>query len=705
MRNQAFLPEIYLTMTTSKLNKNQKLALQIAMFVLLVALVIVLYPKDKKFNYFYEVGKPWNYELITASFDFPIYKTEEQLRHDRNELLESYTPYFQHDAQATEKQLESWLAAWHMNNSDDPQHLSYVRNKFENIYGTGVISSSLYERLQSDGIESITILYDNRRTAVYSLDELHTPKTAYEDIIYNRPGNIEQTLLNQYNLNLYLVENLRYDSITSENVQEDMLKNLSLTSGIVQTGEKIIDRGELVTPASYAILNSLKIESDKQIGIFKESVYVILGEVIVVVVLILFLALYLHLFRPSIFNDFKSLLFVLLLMFLMFLATSLAVKYSNYGAYFVPFAILPIIIRVFFDSRTALFVHVVSVLVASFMVSNPFVFIIIQMAAGMSAVSGLKDLTARSQLTQTAIFVFITYAAMYLGTELISEGEITRVNFIPIAYLAVNSSMLLFAYVLIYILEKLFGLISAITLVELGNVNSDLMLKFAELAPGTFQHTLQVSNLATEATKKINANSLLVRTGALYHDIGKMVNPMNFIENQSGENPLNDMTFEEAAQSIIKHVEDGVFLAKKHSLPEQIIGFITSHHGRSQTKYFYNSFVNENPGVEPDVEKFTYPGPLPYSKETAILMMADAVEARSRSLPEYTEESIAFMVDDMINIQIADGQFRDAPISFKDVETVKEVFIEKIKNIYHSRIAYPKLNDESGEDEGEQSTD
>lgn len=265
----------------------------------------------------------------------------------------------------------------------------------------------------------------------------------------------------------------------------------------------------------------------------------------------------------------------------------------------------------------------------------------------------------------------------------------------PLVYFAISSLLLLFAYVLIYMFEKIFGLVSSITLVELTNINSDLMMRFAEEAPGTFQHSLQVSNLATEAAKKITANSLLVRTGALYHDIGKMKNPEFFIENQvGGNNPLLSMSHEEAAQAIIQHVPDGVAIAKKHHLPEQIIGFITTHHGRTKTRFFYNSFVNENPGVTPDVEKFTYPGPLPYSKETAILMMADAVEARSRTLGEYTEKSITDMVENMIDAQIADGQFKDAPISFKDVETVKKVLADKIKNIYHSRISYPELKKE-----------
>lgn len=674
---------------------NIRIFSRIGLFLVVAAIIVLLFPKEKRFKYQYEIGKPWNYELITASFDFPIYKTDDQLAADRNELLSSYTPYFQYDSKASEQQLNKWLNDWKLKNVDDPKYLAYVKRKFDDIYLHGIISSGMHEQLIADKRKSVAIVYENRKTDVLSIEDIYTPKSAYEEIIYDKPDYIDINDLNSYNLNLYLHENLRYDSITSENVKEDMVKNLSLTSGIVQTGEKIIDRGEIVTPSAFAILNSMKIETDKKNSVFKESGFVIVGEVIIVIILLLLLALYLFLFRPSIFGNTNHLVFIAIQILFMVILAAIVLRFTSVGILVVPFALLPIIVRVFFDSRTALFVHIITILIISFMVDNPFVFVVLQIMAGMTAVSGLKDLTARAQLTQTAILIFATYSIMYFATELISEGALKRVNYQPIAYFAISSALLLFAYVLIYIFEKIFNLISAITLVELTNVNSDFMIKFAEAAPGTFQHSLQVSNLATEATKKIGANSLLVRTGALYHDIGKMVNPQYFIENQvTGDNPLLKMTHEEAAQAIIKHVPDGVVLAKKIGLPDQIIGFITTHHGRTKTKFFYNSFVNENPGIQPNVEKFTYPGPLPYSKETAILMMADAVEARSRTLGEYTEKSIADMVENMIDTQIADGQFKDAPISFKDVETVKKVLVEKIKNIYHSRITYPELKKE-----------
>ena len=670
-------------------------SLRIGLFIAVVVIIVLLFPKDKKFKYQYEIGKPWTYELVTASFDFPIYKTDEQLEADRQELLTNYTPYFQFDNEVASQQISKWLADWNQRNPEEPTYKGYIERKLTDIYKQGIVSAGMYEQLLKDQRKNITVVDKNRRTETVSIDELYTPKTAYEEVIRDRPNYVNNQEIGTYNLNLYLVENLRYDSITSETVKGDMIKNLSLTSGMVQTGERIIDRGEIVSPGTYAILNSMKIESQKKNTLLKESGYVLLGELIMVFGFILMLTLYLNLFRPSIFEKISNLVFIAILILFIVSLSSIVIKYSSWGIYIIPLTLVPVIIRVFFDSRTALFTHIVTVLIVSLMVDNAFTFIIIQILAGMTAVSGLKDLTARSQLTQTALFIFISYTVTYLALELFAEGDVMRLHLMPLVYFAISSLLLLFAYVLIYMFEKIFGLVSSITLVELTNINSDLMMRFAEEAPGTFQHSLQVSNLATEAAKKITANSLLVRTGALYHDIGKMKNPEFFIENQvGGNNPLLSMSHEEAAQAIIQHVPDGVAMAKKHHLPEQIIGFITTHHGRTKTRFFYNSFVNENPGVTPDVEKFTYPGPLPYSKETAILMMADAVEARSRTLGEYTEKSITDMVENMIDAQIADGQFKDAPISFKDVETVKKVLADKIKNIYHSRISYPELKKE-----------
>ena len=657
------------------------------LFLCVIALIVQLFPTENKFKYQFEIGKPWSYELITASFDFPIYKSEQQISKERDEILKNYTPYFQHDTTVIKTQFIKLLSDWKKKNGDAPRYQSYIRSKFNEIYSVGIVSVEEYNKLLDNGSISISCIMPNRLAHTIPVEKVYTPNTAYEEIIRNAPETLKS-----YDLNLYLVENLKYDSATSELSKTEILKNLSLTSGMVQTGERIIDRGEIVTPESFLMLKSLKIEYEKRKGTLQQSTIVVVGEIIMILGLISLFFLYLYLFRPRIFDSIGNLLFISLLIIMIIGMTTFTIQYTSFSYYLVPFALLPIIVRVFFDARTALFAHLITMMIISFIIDNSFQFLLLQITIGMVAVSSLKDMTQRSQLAQTALYIFLSYVAMYLALELISEGDLNRINWQPIIPFGISSLFLLFAYVLIYIFEKTFGLISSITLVELTNINSDLMMRFAELAPGTFQHTLQVSNLATEAAKKINANSLLVRTGALYHDIGKMKQPGFFTENQmGGVNPLSVMEYEEAARIVINHVNDGIEIAKKSRLPEQIINFIATHHGTGKTKYFYNSFINAHPDKKPNDEAFTYPGPLPNNKETAILMMADGVEARSRSLSIYTEESIDEMVEEMINGQIADGQFREAPITFRDVETVKMVFKEKIKNIYHTRIVYPEL--------------
>ena len=661
--------------------------IKVGLIICVIAIIIQLFPTENKFKYHFEIGKPWSYELITASFDFPIYKNEETILKETAELLKNYAPYYVIDTTMAQKQFNKLAADYQKNNEKPIDNQTFLKNKLEQIYAKGVISAEDLSELNGEARTKIHYILPNRLTRQIPVNELYTPKTAYEEILRDAPEQVKD-----YNLNLYLVENLKYDTATSNVAKNDLLKSLSLTSGMIQSGERIIDRGEIVTPESYAALNSLKIEYQKRKSSLQQSSLVIIGEIIIISALVALFFLYLNLFRPRIFDSFGNLLFISLLILIITGLASVTVRYTAWNYFMIPFALLPIIIRVFFDSRTALFAHIITVLIISFMVDNSFRFVVLQIAVGMAAVSSLKDMTQRSQLAQTALYIFLSYVGLYLAFEFISEGELKRIHWLPVLYFGVSSAFLLLAYILIYIFEKIFGLISAVTLVELTNVNSDLMMKFAETAPGTFQHTLQVSNLATEAAKKIGANSLLVRTGALYHDIGKMKNPHYFIENQmGGPNPLAEMNFEEASRKIIDHVHAGVEIARKNHLPEQIINFITTHHGLGKTKYFYNSFINANPGVTPNEEAYCYPGPLPNSKETAILMMADAVEARSRSLGVYTEESINDAVEKMIDSQIADGQFKDAPISFRDVETVKSVFKEKIKNIYHSRIVYPEL--------------
>lgn len=675
----------------NKLNNKLPKIWKAAIFIVLAATIAFLLPTENKFKYEFELGKPWAYELMTAPFDFPIYKGETQLEQDKTELLKDFSPYYNRDSAMQISQLKKFL-------TDNQSALKYktgiidkFSKRFLEIYTRGIMGQDEWDRLSLnlDSAESnIKLILPDRIIKVIPVNTVFTPKTAYEMLVQLSPE-----ILKSCNLNHYLKENLVFDSIKTELARNEITKNLSITSGMVQFGERIIDRGEIINGETYQILNSLKLEFDKRKTTIQRSTLMIFGEIFIVSGLIFLFFLYVYLFRPRIFDNNNDLLFISMLILLVVgLATSV-VKYTNTSYYLIPYALLPIIIRVFYDSRTALFAHIISTMIVALIVEDSFKFLLMQIVAGMAAVSSLKDMTQRSQLAQTALIVLGTYILMHISLELITEGDLFRVQWRPLIFYSISSAFMLFGYLLIYIFEKIFGLISAITLVELTNINSDIMLEFAEKAPGTFQHTLQVSNLATEAAKKIGCNSLLVRTGALYHDIGKMKNPEYFTENQmGGHNPLLDMQLEEAAAKVISHVTDGVEIAKKFHLPEQIINFITTHHGTSKTKYFYNSFINANPGVIPNESAYTYPGPIPNSKETAILMMADAVEARSRSLSIYNEQTISDMVEQMIDGQIADGQFKEAPISFRDVESVKKIFKDKIKNMYHTRITYPEIS-------------
>jgi putative nucleotidyltransferase with HDIG domain len=661
---------------------------RIAMFTFVAIITVALMPNGNKFKYQFEVGKPWTYGLITASFDFPIYKSDQQVALEKSELLKDFSPYYKLDATVSDLKIAELTKAWQSDMNASIAHINYTRDMLKRIYSTGIISIKEYNNLIKSKRKNITCIYPNRVTGTIPVSSLYTPRTAYETIIANAPGGFKPG-----NLNQFLIENLKFDSSTSAISKSDILKNLSLTAGMVQVGERIIGPGEIVTPSGYQMLSSLKAESAKRNNMLQKTTLVVIGEIVLVFGLMALLFLYIYLFRARLYDSKSNLILILLLQIMLVSVTSIAINLNAFNFYMIPFALLPIIIRVFFDSRTALFAHMITTLIISLMVDNGFQFLLIQIAIGMAAVSTLKDMSQRSQLVQTAAVIFLCYAGMYLAFEFMSEGDINRVNWEYMIYFAISSVFLLMAYIFIYIFEKVFNLVSSVTLVELTNINSDLMLEFSERAPGTFQHSLQVSSLATEAAKKINANSLLVRTGALYHDIGKMKHPEYFIENQiGGKNPLTEIDFEVASQIVINHVTDGVEIGRRFHLPEQIINFIGTHHGFCKTKYFYNSYCNAHPDLKPNDAVFTYPGPLPNNKETAILMMADAVEARSRSLEVYSDQSISDMVESMIDSQIADGQFKDAPITFQDVETVKSVFKEKLKSFYHSRIVYPELN-------------
>ena len=514
---------------------------------------------------------------------------------------------------------------------------------------------------------------------------------AYQQLLTADTTRLKPEVLRRLGLNAYLNSNLSYDQKRTESAREEMLNNYSWANGIVVSGQKIIDRGEIVSRETYNILLSYQKESLKRQGSITQKRFMLLGQVLFVSILMICFMLYLDLFRQDYYKRYGSLALLFALIMFYCVGTNIMIANMFFNVYIIPYAMLPIIVRVFLDSRTAFMAHIITILICSISLRYPHEFILTQLSAGLVAIFSLRELSQRSQLFRTAFLTLLTYAAIYFAFELITENDLNKINGGMYIYLGINALFLLFTYPLLFLIEKAFGFTSNVTLVELSNINTPLLRQMSETVPGTFQHSMQMANLAAEAANRIGANSQLVRTGALYHDIGKMENPAFFTENQSGVNPHKSLSYEQSAQVVISHVTNGLKLAEKHNLPKVIRDFISTHHGAGTTKYFYISWKNEHSGEEPPKEMFHYPGPNPFTKEQAILMMADAVEAASRSLPEYTEESINNLVERIIDSQVGEGFFTLCPITFKDIATVKTVFKEKLRTIYHTRISYPEL--------------
>lgn len=627
-----------------------KISLQILAFVILAALSIYLLPRQQhSVSFDYTVGRPWGYGLLKADMDFPILKTEAELSVERARLLEDFVPVYK------------------------PQ----IPLDSTGLY---ILSVDEMARVEKNGWQYIKVAENNVSNMV-PLQDLHTPKTAYQLTGKNLPVNII------------------YDTIKSESIRDEYLDDMSLVHGMVFKGTKIVDSGEIVTDEIAQIILSFSEAKNNSSNPKSQSLMPTFASAICVVCLLLIFFLYLFTYRRKLLDNLRNVLFFTILMAIIISAALLLLAYvpSHEYVYLIPFVWAPIIARVFYDSRTAIFLHIITVSIVSLAVTMPYVFLLTQVLVGIVAVISLRDMTQRAQLAQTAAFVLISYSLIYTALHVLTAGDWQSINWHFYVLFAVNAVLVICAYGLIFLFERGFGLLSSITLVELTNVNSNLMLQFAEKAPGTFQHSLQVSNLATEAAKRIGAKVLLVRTGALYHDIGKMSNANYFIENQSeGNNPLIGMETAAAAKVVIEHVVEGERIARQHNLPELIVHFIRSHHGNSQTRYFYNTAINQakQAGLDPsavDAAEYSYPGPKPSTKEAAIIMMADAIEARSRSLKEMTPQSISDMVDDMINLQMQDGQLAETPLSFKDLEDVRVVFKQKLLEINHHRIVYPKV--------------
>lgn len=661
--------------------------------IVVVLLLVYFLPRETKFGYEYEQGRPWRYNSLIATFDFPVYKTPDEVKAERDSALSQFQPFYTEDVQIVQRQIAAFETAWRAGRFGDvPAHcLNHVDKMLRGVYEAGIVPSADLSQMAKERTPGVRVV-EGTEAVTRPITELYSTRSAYEYIVYADTINFPRELLARCNINEYLSPNLSIDSAKTSAVREDLLAAVSPASGMVQSGQRIIDRGEIISAEQYKILESFERETVRRNDPSKGMWQVVTGQVIFVLCVIVAFVFYLRLFRREYLRSPHSILLLSSLIAIFPLITYAMVDQKFLNVYMVPYAMVPIFVRIFMDSRTAFMTMVCSVILSSLALHSNYEFVIVQFMSGMTAIYALRDLTERSQLLRVALAVFVTSSAIMLGYDLSQGIEFSHLDRSMYVYNAVNGVLLLFAYPLLYMIEKLFGFTSSVTLVELSNTNNSVLRRMSKVAQGTFVHSLQVANLAAEVADKIGAKPQLVRTGALYHDIGKMLNPAFFTENQTGVNPHDELTEERSAQIIISHVTEGLKLADKYHLPKVIRDFISTHHGRSQVKYFYIQWKNKHQGEEPDAKLFTYPGPNPFTREQAILMMCDAVEASSRSLKEFTEESIKELVNRIIDGQVQAGYFRECPITFRDIADAKRVLAESLKTIYHTRIAYPELN-------------
>ena len=670
----------------------QDLLIRSAIVIGTVVIILWCMPRDSR-NYLYaEIGKPWKYGDLTAPFDFPVYKSELKVKQERDSIYRLFEPYFSIDLSVENSQVRKFLEQYDNGMPNLPDdYISIIANRLHRLYQQGIISAPDYSQLaDKDTARTIRIVNGKRATSI-ALKAFYSTKSAYENLINDPMMAPHRVALQRCNLNNFIVPNIIYDKEKSETELEELRRSVPLANGVVQKGQKIIDRGAIVDEAKYLAIESFRKEYERRGRDETQLKLTLFGETIYVSLIVIFFTLYLSLFRKDYFEKLRSIAMPYTLIIIFTLLTALMVRNTFAHVFMLPYAMLAIFIRIFMDSRTAFITHLVMVLLCASMLQHTFDFVIVEATAGMVAIFSLRELQYRSQLFKTALLVTISSMLMHFAYDLMTVSDIERIDMSNYNYLVINGILLLFAYPLLYLLEKTFGFVTDITLIELNNTNNPLLQRMSELTPGTFQHSIQVGNLAAEIAKKIGAKSQLVRTGAMYHDIGKMTNPVYFTENQSSINPHDGMSQIDSARIIISHVTEGLKLAEKFNLPTVIREFISTHHGQGKTKYFYVNYKNEHPDDPVDDLLFTYPGPNPFTREQAILMMADSVEAASRSLPDYTEQNIRDLVNRIIDGLLADGFFRDCPITFRDISYAKTVLIEKLKTIYHARVSYPEL--------------
>lgn len=661
-------------------------------WVVSVILIVIAMPNTEKPRLAYMVNEPWMSSQLISPGEILIQKDAKQVEQERQEALRNeFVPYYTFDEGIGKRYVEAFLEKYGEGTDTVSAYLiQVVAEEMQKIYETGVMSQMDYSQmLEQDSLAAI-MLVTNKEGGRCMVRDLYSIKSAYETLFTDSRLDGVRSALMKMDINLFIHPNIRYDGQRSEQAKLDILATIPTNSGVMKQGQEIINRGEIVTEEKARMIDSynnfLSSRSDNEL--YMTNVL----QMLYVVVLFTMFMFYMKLFRHDYLEKPRSLAMAFTLITIFPIMNSLVMRWSPQSIYIVPLCLAPMFIRVFLDSRTAGMTHLIIVLICAATVSEKFEFIVVQSMAGLVAIYELKELSKRSQIFVTAIMIFLSYIVTFTILKYMDNREVTF-DALQQSYLCfvANGTLLLLTYPLMFLVEKMFGFVSPVTLFELSDTNRDLLRKLSEEAPGTFQHSIMVGNLAAAIATEVGAKSLLVRTGALYHDIGKMKHPVFFTENQSGVNPHTRLQPQDSARIIIGHVTEGLKIAEKNNIPDVIRVFIQTHHGKGLAKYFYNTYRNAHPDEEVDEKPFRYPGPNPFSQEQAILMMADAVEAASRSLNEYTEESISALVNKIIDSQVADGCFQDCPITFKDIATAKRVLIERLKTMYHTRIQYPEL--------------
>lgn len=692
----------------SKLQGNSPF-IKHGMVIFTVILICILLPKQARFEYEYQKGKAWNHDNLVSPYNFAILKTKEELDRDKQYILKSVQPIYNYQDAVSKEQIDQFTTdlaeKWQSSQSDTLHHVDLEDYKtlgveiLTHLYNRGILS--LNNRYQLKGSETektnptdanynFTLVNDNVATQKNTVD-CYTIESAisYSKSVINKAKNIERKVWLAEVLKNYITVNLIFNEVLSDKIEQTALANISTTRGMVQKGELIAERDKIVNNETYQKLESLRKVFEDESKITGNKNFVSIGQFLLVGLAMTLLMVFLYIFRRQVYRNNRLLAIIFIVIIAMLGVLSWAVQLRISSLYFIPYCGVPIIFRILFDTRVALNIHLLMVLISALFVPNSYDFVFLQFMAGLVAIYSIKTMVKREQFLISSVLILATYIVAFIGLVLTRNGSFNNIYWADLLPFFVSVGLTLLAYPLIYAFEKLFGIVSDLTLMELTNSNSKLLRELSLKAPGTFQHSLQVANLAEAAIYKIGGNPLLVRAGALYHDIGKMMNPFYFIENQkNGSNPHEELTSEQSAQIIISHVLKGIEIARRNKLPEVLIDFIKTHHGTTRVDYFYNEFIRNHPDKLVDETIFRYPGPIPFSKETAVLMMADSVEAAARSLKEPSKESIYKLVDKIIEHKLMMKQFENANITLKDINDVADIFKNMLMSIYHVRIDY-----------------